>query len=362
MLKKAVFIGLIALSFASCHNKLDILAPYKESVAVYGLLNQDDTVQYVRIQRVFLGEGNAMVMAQNQDSVYFKPNELKVTLLRFKNGAQISVDVPATTAMEIVLTETSNQVDPGVFNTEQLLYKTNHKLFDDSQYQLMIHSNKSGKDFSSNTAISLIGDFKSQLTYGGSQQSILVSNPLTVIQSINIIPSGNNGNVYCKFGSPINSGVCGVTLRFFYSEYYFAGPSASKYVDFPLGTQYTKQTLGGELVDLSYLGNGMINNIANEIHVDANIDHRIADSVHFMMNAAGFDVSLYNQVNNTTTLSQDKPSYGNIKDGVGVFSSRRQYNLVKKLKTAPCLDRLSKDKITCPLRFYGFGETLLPCD
>ena len=288
---------------------------------------------------------------------------IKVTLQRFKNGAQISVDVPATTAMEIVLTETSNVIDPGVFNVNQLFYKTTHKLFDDSQYKLVIHSNKSGKEFSSTTAISLIGDFKSQLTYGGSQQSVLVANPvMTPIPSINIVPSGANGIVHGKYGSPVNSGVCGLGLRFYYTEYYFFGPQASKYVDFPLGIQYTTQTNGAELIDLSYMGDGMMQNIADAIKVDANIDHRVADSVHFMLNAGGFDVALYNQVNSTTTLSQDKPSYGNIKDGVGIFSCRRQYDLVKKLKVAPCLDRLSKDKITCPLRFYGFGGTLLPCD
>ena len=361
MLKRLIFVGIIVLPFVSCHNKLDILASYKESVAVYGLLNQDDTAQYIRIQRVFLGEGNALIMAQNQDSVYFKPNELKVTLQRFKNGAQVSVDVPASSAMEIVLTETTNQLQPGVFNINQLLYKTNHKLFDDSQYKLVVHSNKSGKEFTSTTAIGLIGDFKSQLTFGGTQQSILVPNPTGSILQKNIVPSGVNGNVFCKFGSPVNSGVCGLTLRFYYTEYYFSGPSVAKYEDFPLGIQYTTQTQGAEEIDLSYLGDGMMQNIANAIHIDANIDHRIADSVHFILNAAGFDVSLYNQVNNTTTLSQDKPSYGNIKDAVGVFSSRREFALVKKINGTG-LDRLSKDKLTCLLRFYGFGGTLLPCN
>jgi hypothetical protein len=61
----------------SCHNKLEVLAPYKESVSVYGLLNQDDTVNYIRIGRVYLGEGNAVQMAAVQDSVWFKPGELK---------------------------------------------------------------------------------------------------------------------------------------------------------------------------------------------------------------------------------------------------------------------------------------------
>src|ERR1035437_2806405 len=176
MFKKVVFIVFISLLLLRCSNKLEILAPYKESVAVYGLLNQNDTAQYIRVQRVFLGEGNAMSMAQNPDSCYYKPGDLKVTLQRIKNGSQISVDNPATSVMEIVLTEAYIQTQAGVFNSNQLLYKTKHALYDDSQYKLAIHSNKTGKDFSSSN-VGLIGDFSTTtcLAYG-QEGSVLTQN------------------------------------------------------------------------------------------------------------------------------------------------------------------------------------------
>ena len=353
MIKKGLFAVFLLVFFAGCHNDLEILAPYKESVAVYGLLNQDDTAQYIRIQRVFLGEGNAFTMAQNPDSAYFKPNELKVSLKRYKGGVQVSVDVPATTNMEIVLSETYITTDVGIFNSNQLLYKTNHAIYDDSQYKLVIHSNKTGNDFSANN-ISLVGDFSTKLTYG-QQQSVLTQS----YSFINIVPSFG-GTVICKYGSPANTGVCGLKLRFYYTEYYFSVVPQAKYVDIDLGTQYTTQSNGNEEINLSYSGDGMINNIGYAIAVDPNVEHRTADSIHFLLNGAGPDLSLYNQVSTTTTLSQDKPYFTNINGGVGIFSGRREYSLRKRL-AAQSIDRIASDQATCGLRFYGSAGSILPC-
>ncbi len=354
MFKKAIYSLFVFAFFASCHDKLEILAPYKESVAVYGLLNQDDTVQYVRVQRVFLGAGNAFTMAQDMDSTYYKPNELKVSLQRIKNGVPVSVDNPASAAMEIVLTETYITLDSGIFNKNQLLYKTNHPIYDDSQYKLVIHNNKSGADFSSKN-VSLVGDFATRLTYGQAQSVLTPSYAF-----INIVPSFG-GVVVCKYGSPYNTGVCGLRLRFYYTEYPNAGPAVSKYKDMELGIQYTNGSGGGEEMDLSFSGDGMINDITTAVGISSGIQHRTTDSIHFMLNAAGPDLALYNQVSTTTTLSQDKPYFTNMNPGgIGIFSTRREYVLRKRM-TAQCLDQIASNHVSCPLRFFGSAGGFLPC-
>lgn len=352
MLRKACILLVIALIFAGCKNDLEILAPYKQSVAVYGMLNQDDTVQYIRVQRVFLGEGNALVMAQNADSAWFKPGELKVSLQRLKNGVPVSVDNPASAAMEIVLTETFVPTAAGVFNSNQLTYKTKHALYEDSQYRLLIHNNKTNADFSSEP-VSLIGTFSNKLTYGQQGSQLTQSYAF-----INIVPSFG-GTVVCKYGSPANSGVCGLKLRFYYTEY--KGSTAEpKSIDIDLGVQYTTKITGDEEIDLSYVGDAMLGTIASMIPVDQTVGHRTADSLRYLMNAGGPEVALYNQINGTSTISQDKPIYTNIKGGVGIFSVRREYYVRKRFSTQ-CLDRLASDAITCPLKFYGAGGSLLTC-
>ncbi|HRD40673.1 MAG TPA: hypothetical protein PLC65_18735, partial [Bacteroidia bacterium] len=61
----------VAVIFNSCKNELNILAPYKESISVYAVLNPQETRNYVRVNRIFLGEGNSFQMAQVNDSINY---------------------------------------------------------------------------------------------------------------------------------------------------------------------------------------------------------------------------------------------------------------------------------------------------
>ncbi|MGZ3865181.1 MAG: hypothetical protein ACXVC6_04055 [Bacteroidia bacterium] len=368
MIKKAFLLAFVSLLFVHCSNKLDILAPYKEGVAVYGLINQNDTVQYIRVQRIFLGEGNSLVMAQNQDSCYFKPGEITVKLLRFLNGNQVSVDQPATANKEIILTEAYVPLQSGTFNTNQLIYKTTHKLYDSlgvaggCQYRLVIHNNKSGKEFTSSD-IGLIGNFRTGLIYAPSpDNSILVYTPPSVpTPQVYLVP--DNGSVNCLYRAPVNASVCGLYVRFHYTEYSSSSSvGVAKYVDINEGIQYCAAPDGTEKIDLSFSGDAMIASLVSAIPDNGGIDHRTADSLHFILNAGGYDVSLYNQVNSSTSLSQSKPTYSNINGGVGIFSARKDYYLLKKIQN-DSKDRLSSDPKTCFLHFYdhsGNKSTLCP--
>jgi hypothetical protein len=127
-----------------------------------------------------------------------------------------------------------------------------------------------------------------------------------------------------------------------------------------LGTQYTYNAAGNEEIDLSYTGDAMLAGFATSIGISSSIQHRTADSIRFILNAGGSDLGLYNQVSSTTTLSQEKPYYTNIVGGMGVFSSRRDF-VIRKRISAQALDRIASASVTCPLRFYGSAGSFLPC-
>ncbi|HXD93484.1 MAG TPA: hypothetical protein VNX01_09735 [Bacteroidia bacterium] len=354
MIKKAFFIIIVFTLFGGCSNSLSLLAPYKESVAVYGLLNQDDSIQYIRIERVFLGAENAYTMAQSQDSVYFKSGDLRVTLQRWINGVQVSVDNPATATMEIVLTDTLLQAAAGIFNQNERVYKTNHKLYNDSQYNLIIHNNKSGKEFTSSTG--LIQAFQLLQSLPGAP-NILTPN-YSHNTNLNIVP-GNGGIKYCYYNSPVNAGVCGLTLRFFYTEYGGSTPGRQS-VDISLGTNYPLQTVGGEKQEFDFIANTVLINLANMIPVNNTVT-RSVDSAEFILNAAGQALALYNQVNMSTSLSQSHANYTNISGGVGVFSCRNDLKLSRSIRDQSCVDTISASSITCKLRFLDYGGGLSIC-
>jgi hypothetical protein len=150
----AVLTAIIGL-FNSCKNELHILAPYKESVSVYGILNPDTNLQIIRINKIFLGEGNAFQMAQVQDSVNYKAGQLTVTLERFVNGVQAPTTKNNTKTQIVLrdsliqLTNTSNPI----FNSNQRIYVTGDRLFHSGTYKLKIVNNTTQSTFTAQTVM-----------------------------------------------------------------------------------------------------------------------------------------------------------------------------------------------------------------
>src|SRR5437868_1291641 len=113
----ALSIVFFLVLFYSCSTDFSVTAPYKETMVIYGLLNSSpvDTLQYIRISKAFLGEGNALIMAQQKDSINYG-DVLDVKLQQILNGHAIrTVSLRRDTTVE---------KDNGLFNNPyQVLYK-----------------------------------------------------------------------------------------------------------------------------------------------------------------------------------------------------------------------------------------------
>src|SRR5436190_4337103 len=118
MLKKLLLVFyLITIAFAGCKNDLEINAPYKEMPSVYALISPNEKTHVIRINKVFLGEGDANVMAKVADSINYPQGELEVSLSRFINDVQVN----ASPNKRIVYFTDENTVtaEEGAFNTSQ---------------------------------------------------------------------------------------------------------------------------------------------------------------------------------------------------------------------------------------------------
>jgi len=56
----------------SCSTDVDINAPWKDITVVYGLLNQNDNIHYIKVNKAFLGDASAYEMAAISDSVNYQ--------------------------------------------------------------------------------------------------------------------------------------------------------------------------------------------------------------------------------------------------------------------------------------------------
>ena len=78
-IKLVLFVAVFSTLF-SCKNTLEVNAPWKETTVVYGLLNVHDTVQYIKINKAFLGNGNEMSFAKVADSINYGNQFIPVVL------------------------------------------------------------------------------------------------------------------------------------------------------------------------------------------------------------------------------------------------------------------------------------------
>lgn len=80
-MKKGYLILLVWFGAVSCNPEIDLTAEYKDIPVVYGLLNRDEPMQYIRIQKAFLLNGNVLDAANVADSNKYDPSDLLVRIV-----------------------------------------------------------------------------------------------------------------------------------------------------------------------------------------------------------------------------------------------------------------------------------------
>ncbi len=108
----------VVLFFFSCDNELDLVADFKEVPVVYGLLDLNDTVQYIRVERAFADRAiSANEIAQDPDSLYY--DDITVKLLNLNSGLEFTLDRVDGNLIGL-------ERDPGVFaQSPNYLYRIN---------------------------------------------------------------------------------------------------------------------------------------------------------------------------------------------------------------------------------------------
>ncbi|MGB0918830.1 MAG: hypothetical protein ACPGU4_14650, partial [Flavobacteriales bacterium] len=137
MLRYAIGLVAVLTIFSSCDSKFSLTGDYTEKAVVFGLLDPNNNPDagrnplgvageghLFRIQKAFLGEESAFVMASRPDSSYFKYEDLFVELIEFDGTNETNRWV-----LDTVMIGNKDEGDPddGVidfFGPTQRLYKT----------------------------------------------------------------------------------------------------------------------------------------------------------------------------------------------------------------------------------------------
>ena len=78
---------LFIILFSSCETDFDVNAEWEDVTIVYGLIDPNIEDQLIKINKAFLGEGDALQMASISDSSNYNPSDLLVRIHRIRQQA-----------------------------------------------------------------------------------------------------------------------------------------------------------------------------------------------------------------------------------------------------------------------------------
>lgn len=328
-----LFASLSLLLFA-CTTEFDSTANYKDITIVYGLLDQTDSISYLKINKAFLGDGNVLLMAQEEDSSSYGA-KLEVKVEDYYNNSLVKTFNFDTT--------TIFNKDTGLFYApKQVLYKavTYSQLNKDHTYKLIITNKITSKQILSQT---------------GLVSPLVIDKPKTTarIDFTSEIP----GSV--EWQSSKNGKKHQLLIRFNYKEISKSGGTDTVYhsFDWLFAPLSSNSTIGNESMGLQYINSYFFDLATQKIPVDNSMNRYIgkkgygADdigAVEFIFSVAADEFSTYLDVSApSTSVVQEKPDFTNItnsngvitNDATGIFSAR--YHQSRSLRLNPnVLDKL----------------------
>lgn len=292
-----LILAIVGLAFSSCETDFEVNAEWKEVTVVYGLLDKSADEQFIKINKAYLGDGNALQMAGIADSVNFLPEDLLVKIYRIKYG---------DTLQSIVLDTTLVAKDDGLFSTENnIIYTFNSSelvLNKDSRYALSIENLKTGNLVTSNTDLITKFDFVNfNPSYKFGFYNPAQSDSAKYLSKRLEWSKSEFGQIYQ------------LDVRFNYLE---NGAVKSLLWSQPLekfdGRNMALRLEGDEL--FTFLRNNLVDD-GSKVRQFLNID--------LVMTIGTEDLETYINVNKPIQgIVQERPQFSNINNGIGLYSSR----------------------------------------
>lgn len=348
MLKVCSFLPLLLLfALSACKNELKLNAPYKEYPSIYAVLNPAEPEQTIRVNKVFLGEQDANVMAKVADSVNYKPGEITVTLNH--NSAE-----------PVVFSEKVIETQPGAFSTTQRVYVSQEPLQTFGVYTLTVKNNKTGNVFTATTVA--IPPIKKE-----EQLQNLFNEPFYPY------PPETNPDLYIDYTAleprfpyqirfyTNSAELYNLTLRMHFYDSLLSGTKIERYVDYNAGNVEKK---GKREVVFAFRGADIFNAAGiglSRLGLSNSIAGRKMYKMEYIIQTTTQDYIDYLQYSAPSlSINQNKPLYSNFEEAkaLGIFTFRTTFSMSKSLAN-PFINAFSSNPNTCNYNFYtsSLGKT-----
>jgi hypothetical protein len=288
----------------SCNKNLNVNADWKDITVVYGILSQNEDTTYIKITKAFLGEGDAMQFAKIPDSSTY-PDKLDVKLEAWSGNNLVK-----TYTFDTITIHTKEAGDSIFYFPSQLVYY-NHSghLDENNTYRLKITHKNTGVVDSATTKL---------------VHSFTVETPDPYAKTMEYIP----GHIFeVQFDQAYGGKRYQLLIRFHYLETTPSG-TTEKSLDWLVFNNYqvvNPYELVPEKITIGFAGDLFYTALKHikSLKEDTTVISRTPRWVDYIFSVASEDLNTYMEVTEPSlSIIQERPSFSNIYNGIGLFSSR----------------------------------------
>ncbi len=311
----------------------------------------------IRVNKVFLGEGDANKMAKVADSINYPANELRITLERFVNGQRQPAGYNPNVDT-VVFTESLVPASEGAFSTEQRVYVSLNALFSDGLYKLTVKNKRTGNVFTATaTAIAPPSAMSKNLEPDPAPVYPFPANTSTLYY----VDYSNPNTVYEeRHTPPPNAMIYQLTIRMHYydSVSYLVEPDR-RHIDYVVGTRNNREIRTLSVYTYlahTFTGAGIFATVANAMTKENHniVGRKMYAAEYFVIASTREYLDYMEYVKPSLSIAQTKPLYSNFTDGkaLGLFTFRSTY-IVKKNLSNFYINAFADNSYTCNYKFFN---------
>lgn len=352
-MKKLLFL-FAAISFFSCSTELEVNAPYKDITVVYGLLNQRDTIQYIKINKAFLGEGDAYQYALIQDSNEYRDEDITHKKIHRLNAAGTRVE-----SFELLDTTIIDRLPGDFYSPQQTVY-----YFKDGPQNVVGDTFTVFLDQASEYELDLIVKGKHISARTTVVNNFSISSPnSSELTEVNFYNTQGYQDYVFRWTSGRNGKRYETSWRFRYTEVDLNGDSTEHSITQRFASRVaTNSTSGGQEFEAFIEAEQFFNIIAANVPPNASVQ-RIIRGMDLLVDVANDEFHTALALNEPVSgIIEERPQYSNIENGYGIFGSRYNKGVIgKKRLTFTTMDFMQTGALA-DRNFCYFVGSNLDCD
>lgn len=348
-MKQILLTLIVGITFFSCSTDVELNAEYKDTTIIFGLLDQKEDLHFVRVNKTFLGQGNVFDMAVVRDSSEYGVNQLDVKLEEY-NGANL---VRTFNLRDTTLA--TKDSDGAFYAPEHTVYVFNASDLNDS-YTYKIIAEVTHEDGSVKTA-----DAETELVRNFVISTPQQNFPPPFPSSRVSFASGSPGSIIyttpkvkwtaAEYGKRYET-----VLRIHYDEH-IGGNVTPRYIDYSLGVTEADNSDGIGSLEKTVSGESFYEFIQTRIQGSTElnnplVDRRVFRGIDYLVTAGGEELNTYMNLNEPVTgIAQERPTYTNVNNGIGLFSAKSSSSIYNKWLENTSMWELANGEYTNSLNF-----------